>query len=196
VLLGLIFAFVSIVTVTNLKTYGGFLSSLRFSSFQVASIMSTTGFSTADYTLWPPVSQAFIFLLLFIGGSSGSTSGGVKIIRWVVMAKQAKNEFLRMLHPHGVFSIRLNNRAGRKDIVFNVAAFLMIYFSLIIITTIFGTMANLDIMTAFSGALTMVGNCGPAFGLLGPSGNYGFLPDALKWWYMFAMLAAVWNCTR
>ncbi len=189
VLLGLIFAFVSIVTITNLKTYGGFLSSLRFSSFQVASIMSTTGFATADYTLWPPVSQVFIFLLLFIGGSSGSTSGGVKIIRWVVMAKQAKNEFLRMLHPHGVFSIRLNNRAGRKDIVFNVAAFLMIYFLLVVITTIFGTMANLDVTSAFSGALTIVGNCGPAFGMLGPSGNYGFLPSALKWWYMFAMLA-------
>ena len=93
------------------------------------------------------------------------------------------------MHPHGVFSIRLNNRAGRKDIVFNVAAFITLYLLLIVATTLFGAAANLDLGTAFTGALSMVGNVGPAYGLLGPSCNYGFLPAALKGWYMFAMLA-------
>ncbi|MCR5045183.1 MAG: TrkH family potassium uptake protein [Treponema sp.] len=185
----LIFIFVLGITFANLQHYGGFLTSLRYSSFQTATIISTTGFATADYTFWPHLSQALIFFLFFIGGCSGSTSGGIKVIRWVVFAKQANNEFLKTLHPHGVFSIRLNNRAGRKDIVFNVAAFMTLYFMLLALTTIFGTAANLDLTTAFTGSLSMVGNVGPAFGLLGPSCNYGFLPSPLKCWYMFAMLA-------
>ncbi len=189
VYVALIFVFVLGITFANLQHYGGFLKSLRFSSFQTATIISTTGFATADYTFWPPLAQAFIFFLFFTGGCSGSTSGGVKIIRWVVFAKQANNEFLKTLHPHGVFSIRLNNRAGRKDIVFNVAAFMTLYLLLLVVTTLFGAAANLDLGTAFTGALSMVGNVGPAYGLLGPSCNYGFLPVALKGWYMFAMLA-------
>ncbi len=189
VYVALIFVFILGITFANLQHYGDFFHSLRFSSFQAAAIISTTGFATADYTFWPPLAQAFIFFLFFIGGCSGSTSGGVKIIRWVIFAKQANNEFLKTLHPHGVFSIRLNNRAGRKDIVFNVAAFMTLYLLLLVVTTLFGAAANLDLGTAFTGALSMVGNVGPAYGLLGPSCNYGFLPAALKGWYMFAMLA-------
>ncbi len=189
VYVAMIFVFVLGITFANVQHYGGFLKSLRYSSFQTATIISTTGFATADYTFWPSLAQAFIFFLFFTGGCSGSTSGGVKIIRWVVFAKQANNEFLKTLHPHGVFSVRLNNRAGRKDIVFNVAAFMTLYLLLLVVTTLFGAAANLDLTTAFTGALSMVGNVGPAYGLLGPSCNYGFLPAALKGWYMFAMLA-------
>ena len=189
VYVAMIFVFVLGITFANVQHYNGFLRSLRYSSFQTATIISTTGFATADYTFWPSLAQAFIFFLFFTGGCSGSTSGGVKIIRWVVFAKQANNEFLKTLHPHGVFSVRLNNRAGRKDIVFNVAAFMTLYLLLLVLTTLFGAAANLDLTTAFTGALSMVGNVGPAYGLLGPSCNYGFLPAALKGWYMFAMLA-------
>lgn len=187
--LAIIFSFVLFMTFANTGFYGNFFTSLRFSAFQTAAIISTSGFATADYTFWTPAAQTFILLLFFTGGCSGSTSGGIKVIRWVIMGKQANNEIQRMLHPHGVFSIRLNNRVGRKDIVFNVAAFLMIYAILVVLTTIFGTIAKLDVLSAFTGALSMVGNVGPGFGLLGPSCNYGFLPAALKWWYMFAMLA-------
>ena len=187
--IALIFVFVLGMTFANVQHYNGFLRSLRYSSFQTATIISTTGFATADYSFWPPLAQALIFFLFWTGGCSGSTSGGVKIIRWVILSKQANNEFLKTLHPHGVFSIRLNNRAGRKDIVFNVAAFMALYLLLLVLTTLFGTAANLDLTSAFTGALSMVGNVGPAFGALGPSCNYGFLPAALKGWYMFAMLA-------
>ena len=85
--------------------------------------MSTTGFATQNYLEWIPLAQIILFFLMFIGGSSGSTSGGVKVIRWVILAKQATNESLKMLHPHGIFSIRLNGRAGRNDVVYNVSAF-------------------------------------------------------------------------
>ncbi len=181
--------FILAITFINTNFYGGFFTSLRYSSFQIASVISTTGFGTSNYTMWPSAAQVFLFVLFFIGGSSGSTSGGIKVIRWVVMGKQTHNEFSKMLHPHGVFSIRLNGRPGRKDLVFNVAAFLTLYFFLVVLTAIFGAAAGLDIQTAFSGAASMVGNVGPAFGALNPSANCGFLPTALKWWYMFAMLA-------
>ncbi len=171
------------------STYGGFFSSLRYSSFQVLSVMSTTGYATADYTLWSPASQMLIFFLFFSGGCSGSTAGGVKVIRWTILAKQFHNEVQRMIHPHGVFTVRLNQKAGRKDVVFNVAAFIFIYIMMVLITTFITTLFGIDLFTSFTGALSMMGNVGPAFNKLGPSCNYGFLPDAVKWLYSFVMLA-------
>lgn len=186
---GLILFFVIALTFSIIPVYGSFGKSLRYSSFQVASIMSTTGFANCDYMLWPSVAQFFVFLLFFFGGCSGSTAGGIKIIRWVILWKQINNETKKMLHPHGIFTIRLDNRVGRKDIVFNVAAFVSLYAILVFITTFVGCLGKLDMFSAFSGALSMVANCGPAFNLLGPSCNYGFLPSFVKLWYCFAMLA-------
>lgn len=162
---------------------------LRYSAFQIISMMTTTGFTTADFGTWPAAAQFIILITFFIGGCSGSTSGGIKVVRWVILSKQVQNETNRMIHPHGVFSIRLNGKVGRKDIVFSVTSFMTVYFVLVGLTTFVGTLGNLDIWSAFTGALSMVGNVGPGFGLLGPSNNYGFLPDFVKFWYCFAMLA-------
>ena len=185
----IIFALIAAVTVSLIGYYGSFGNSLRYSSFQVISLMTTTGFSTADFMDWPAVTQFLLFVTFFIGGCSGSTSGGVKVIRWLVLGKQVQNETRKMLHPHGVFAIRLNGRPGRKDIVFNVAAFMVVYFGLVAITTFVGCLGKLDVWSAFTGALSMVGNIGPGYAMLGPSQNFGFLPDFVKYWYSFAMLA-------
>ena len=96
---------------------------------------------------------------------------------------------LRMLHPHGIFTISLNKRPGRKDLVFNVAAFAFVYFMLVLITAMAGTFCGLDILTSFTASLSMVGNIGPAFGALNPSENYGLISPFLKYWYCFAMIA-------
>ena len=177
------------VTISLKNVYGSFGDTLRYSSFQVISLMTTTGFSTADFMKWPAATQFLLFVTFFIGGCSGSTSGGVKVIRWLVLGKQVQNETRKMLHPHGVFAIRLNGRPGRKDIVFNVAAFMVVYFALVLITTFVGCLGNLDVWSSFTGALSMVGNIGPGYALLGPAENFGFLPDFVKYWYSFAMLA-------
>ena len=187
--LAIIVVLIAAVTMLLKSYYGGFGKSLRYSSFQVVSLMTTTGFSTADFMEWPAAVQFLLFATFFIGGCSGSTSGGVKVIRWLILGKQVHNETSRMLHPHGVFAVRLDGRPGRKDIVFNVAAFMTVYFGLVAITTFVGCLGNLDLWSAFTGALTMVGNIGPGYGLLGPSANFGFLPDGVKLWYCFAMLA-------
>lgn len=178
-----------LLTFVLLPIYGGFGKSLRYSSFQVVSIITTTGFSTADFLNWPSSAQFIIFLLFFIGGCSGSTSGGFKVIRWVILGKQMNNETKKMIHPHGVFSIRLNGRPCKNEIVSNVASFVTAFFLLVAITTGVGCLGKLDLLSSFTAALSMVGNIGPAFGVLGPSANYGFLPDFVKIWYCFAMLA-------
>lgn len=187
--IAIVVVFIAAVTISLKSYYGGIGKSLRYSSFQVVSLLTTTGFATADFIKWPAAAQFWLLLTYFIGGCSGSTAGGIKVIRWVIVGKQIKNETSLMIHPRGVFAIRLNGRTGRKDIVFSVVAFMSVYFVLLMITTFAGCIANLDLWTAFTGALTMVGNVGPAFGLLGPTSNFGFLPDLLKYWYCFAMLA-------
>ncbi len=162
---------------------------VRDVSFQVASIVSTTGFMTADYLCWAPAAQTIIFILFFVGGSSGSTAGGLKVIRWAILAKQVRNEFRRLLHPHQVFTLCVNGSPGRESLIPVVAVFIFCYLLLVLTTTFFGALAGLDVTTALTAAASMVGNIGPAFGGLGPTENYGALPCALKWWYMFAMLA-------
>lgn len=187
--IGILLFCISGITISLVKTYGGFFKALRFGAFQVLSISSTSGFATADFTTWPSAAQFFILLLFFVGGCSGSTAGGFKVIRWVILFKSLGNETKKMLHPHGVFTLRLNGTPRELSIVNSVSAFMVGFFVLIGITTFVGTIANLDLFSAFTGALSTVGNIGPGFGKLGPSCNYGFLPAFAKWWFCFAMLA-------
>ena len=177
------------ITLLLCRYYGSLARAFRYAVFHVASIITTTGFSTYDYTQWPESAQAILFALFFIGGCAGSTAGGFKVVRWVILAKQAKNEIMRMLHPHGVFTVSLNGQPGRKDLVFTVSAFIYVYMVVIAITAFMGTLSGLHVYSAITVAFSMVQNVGPAFDELGPEINYGFLPAWLKWWYSFVMLA-------
>lgn len=177
------------IALFTMSQYGSIFKALRYSSFQTAAIITTTGFATFDYTKWPAAAQFFIFVLFFIGGCSGSTGGGIKVVRWVILGKQFNNEVKKLLHPHGVFSLQLNSQPANKSIVFSVVAFLFLYLMLVIVTTFVGCIGNLDLFTSFTTALSMVGNVGPAFGKLDPTCNYGWLPAFVKWWYTFAMIA-------
>lgn len=161
---------------------------IRHAAFQTASVLSTTGFMTSDFAVWPVPAQILLLALLLIGGCSGSTSGGIKVVRWSVMMKQAVNEFRRLLHPHGVYTVWLNGQPGREVLVPGVAAFVCAYFLLVLLTALLGACAGLTPFEALSGGLSMMGNVGPAFGQIGPAGNYGALPDWLKGWYSFIML--------
>ncbi len=165
------------------------VAALRSSAFQVASILSTTGFMTEDYTTWRPTAQMILFALFLVGGCSGSTAGGIKVVRWTLLAKQLANEARRMLHPRAVYTIRLDGHPGREDLVPLAATFVFAYAMLVFATSLVGTLGGLSPFEALTGALSMAGNVGPAFGRLGPASNYGFLPAPVKWWYCFAMLA-------
>lgn len=170
-------------------TYGGFFPAYRYGSFQAASILTTTGFATANFDLWPAFSKAVLLLLMFVGGCSGSTGGGIKVVRLVVLAKQAGNEIRRLLYPRGVFSVRLNGKVGRKDVVYGVAGFVFLYISLVLATTLVVASSGADISTSLTSALATVGNIGPGFSAVGPTMNYSAFPDYVKWVFSFAMIA-------
>ncbi len=187
--LALVLGAVAFATAVEWRSWDTAGVTLRAVAFQVSSIVSTTGFMTDDYLAWCPAAQVAIFLLFFVGGSSGSTAGGIKVIRWTILGKQLRNELRRILHPHEVFTLSINGSAGRETFVPVVASFVFVYMLLVLATTFAGALAGLDVFTAFTGALSMAGNIGPAFGQLGPASNYGALAAPLKWFYMFAMLA-------
>lgn len=177
------------VTAIEYPELGGFADVLRHAAFQVASVVSTTGFMSDDYAGWRPSAQLVILTLFLVGGCSGSTAGGIKVIRWSVLAKQLRNEFSRLVHPLGVFTLRINGAPARSEVVSVIGSFIFVYFALVLLTAFAGAIGGLDVHTATTAALSMVGNVGPAFGALGPTDNYGSLPAALKLWYCFAMLA-------
>ena len=186
---GIVALFVLAVAIVEKPDFGGFADSLRHSAFQVASVMSTTGFMTSDYACWRPAAQMFLFILFFVGGCSGSTAGGIKVIRWTILGKQLRNELRRITHPREVTTIRINGCSGRDEVVPLVAAFVSLYLFLVFATAVAGAFAGLGLVESVSCALSMVGNIGPAFGSFGPTANYGAIPDTLKWWYSFAMIA-------
>lgn len=163
-------------------------SALRHGLFQVIAIITTTGFVTADYTLWSPFLTVLFFGLFFLGGSAGSTAGGVKVMRHVIMIRNGIMEFKRTLHPNAVLPVRFGGKAIGNEIVFNVLGFFILYMLSFIIGALVLGALGLDLMTAIGGAASSLGNVGPAFGSLGPVNNFDALPAAGKWWCAFLML--------
>lgn len=187
-----VFALSTLAIAWDLTRQGSFASfgtSLRYASFNTSSILTTTGFVNADYTRWPALSQILLFLLMFIGGCAGSTGGGIKVIRIVFLSRMAFTEMKYLLNPRGIFGIFVDGKPLRKNIIYDTAAFVLLYFFLVLATTIVVSTGGNDILTSLTASLACVGNIGPGFGRVGPVCNYGFLPDYIKLWLSFAMLA-------
>ena len=163
-------------------------SAVRHSLFQVLAVVTTTGFVTADYTMWGPFLTVFFFGMFFLGGSAGSTAGGVKVMRHVIMIRNGIIEFKRTLHPNAVLPVHYNGKSISKKIVFNILGFFILYMLSFIIGAVVLASMGLDFSTAIGGAASSLGNVGPAFGILGPVNNYDALPILAKWWCAFLML--------
>jgi trk system potassium uptake protein TrkH len=175
-------------SIVHPMVWGEFEASLRHALFQILAIVTTTGFITADYALWTPILTISIFGLMFLGGSSGSTSGGIKIVRHLIMIKNGVLEFKRTLHPNAILPVRYNTRAVQQPIVFNVLGFFILYMLSFIIGVIVFSVLGLDFKTALGAAASTLGNVGPALGDLGPVHTYADLPSLAKWWATFLML--------
>ncbi|OIQ27888.1 MAG: potassium transporter [Bacteroidetes bacterium MedPE-SWsnd-G2] len=179
---------VSISSIDHPMIWGEGESAFRHSLFQVLAIVTTTGFVSADYTLWTPFLVIFFFGLMFLGGSAGSTAGGVKVVRQIILIKNGFLEFKRALHPNAILPVRYNKKAITGDIVFNILGFFILYMlSFIIGALVFGTF-NLDFESAVGLSASSLGNVGPALGDFGPVNNYAALPPLAKWWSSFLML--------
>jgi len=186
-----IFAVASVLVALNLRStgaYQGFLHSFRYASFQVASILTTTGFGTADFLQWPFFSQAMLFAVMFVGGCSGSTGGGIKVGRIVTLVKMGFAEMKYMLNPRGVFGIFMNRQYMKKKIVYNIAAMVWLYLCTVVISTLVVAWGGFDVMTSLTATLATLGNIGPGFSLVGPAFNYAFFPDWIKLWLYVMML--------
>ena len=164
-----------------LHTYDNWGDALRYGAFQVAAVLSTTGFATADYEKWFPAAQAVIFVLFFIGGCSGSTSGGMKVIRHVVLLKQLFIEMKYLLHPNVVYTMRLNSAPVERKIIFSVMGFFFIYMLTVLIGAFLVATSGADILTSLTASLASLGTFGPGFGAVGPTKNFGFFPDYVKY---------------
>ncbi len=188
-----IFAIAVILTAIPLtgRVYSNFAESLRYSSFQVASVITTTGYATANFDLWPAFSKYILFALMFIGGCSGSTGGGIKVIRIVTLFKQAITEMKNLANPRGVFGTRINGVIVRKGFIYTILGFVFLYCMFLLITTavVASSPGGYDLETSFSTALVTVGNIGPGFSMVGPTMNYAFFPGYVKWFLSFAMMA-------
>jgi trk system potassium uptake protein TrkH len=162
--------------------------SIRHALFQVVAIVTTTGFVTADYTLWSPLLLVFFFGLMFLGGSAGSTSGGIKVVRHLVLIKNGFLEFKRTLHPSAILPVRYNNKSVSGDIVFNVLGFFILYMLSFIVGSLGFALLGLDFESSIGVAASSLGNVGPALGEFGPSNNFTEMPTAGKLWAAFLML--------
>jgi trk system potassium uptake protein TrkH len=169
--------------------FRNFESCLRRAVFHAASILTTTGFAVDNHGLWPPLARACLFLLMFMGGCSGSTSGGIKLIRLVVLFKQAGNEMKRLLYPKGIFSVQLNHKAGRKDVVHGVAAFVFVYLALAFAAALLTSSAGYDLFSSLSAALLSLGNIGLGLGSFGPDATFAGVPGYVKLGLSFVMIA-------
>lgn len=164
-------------------------AAFRYAAFNIVSVVTTTGYATTDYGLWGNAIVGVFFGLTFVGGCTGSTSGGIKIFRFEVLAIMLKAHFMRLLYPHGVFPRYYGDRRLDDDVVGSVVAFFAVFFLTYAALTI-GLMGfGLDFLTSASGAATAVANVGPGLGpIIGPTGNFGSLPDGAKWLLALGML--------
>jgi len=160
----------------------------RASLFQTVSLVTTTGFSSADYELWPYFAQCVLLCLMFVGGMGGSTGGGMKIIRVFVMFKYMALATQRMLHTKAIIPIRIGNRFISEDVISNTLGFFLFYVSIFIFTTVALTLMNVNLESAIGAAASAIGNIGPGLADFGPTDNYALLPDFGKWLLTFCML--------
>ena len=170
------------------QIFGTLESSFRHAFFQVVAVITTTGFVTADFTAWTPFLTIVFFGLMFMGGSAGSTSGGVKGVRHMLMIKSGFLEFKRALHPNAILQPRYNGSILKEEVVYNIYAFFILYMlSFIFGALVFGAL-GLDFESAIGVAASSLGNVGPAIGSYGPALSYSELPEFGKWWASFLML--------
>lgn len=165
-----------------------FEENFRAVLFQVVSIITTTGYATTDFTTWGSFVTFIFFLLLFTGASAGSTSGGMKLVRIVLLMKNGFLEFKRRLHPNAVIPVHLNQQGVSSKIIYNLLAFLFFYLFMFVIGSIVMTFLGVDFIEAVSAVATSIGNVGPGIGKLGPSYTFYEMPTAAKWVLSFLML--------
>lgn len=186
----IIVCFTAIITINTLGIYGNVAQSFRYSFFQVATIITTTGFVTTDFNLWPALSQVLILLLMVIGACAGSTGGGMKISRVMILIKSAKSSIKKMISPRSVTTIKVEGKIVDKQVLDFSYSYFVVYAIILLGSMVLISFENLDIVTIVTAPLTCLGNVGPGLGeIVGPVGNFSSLSNFSKLVLSFDMLA-------
>ena len=186
----IVIIFLSIVFSVNIFNYYGsdIFSTIRYSVFTTVSLVTTTGFANVDYGIWPSSTKVLIFFLFFLGGCAGSTTGGIKILRTILVGKVLVCELKKLVHPKGVFSIKIGESNISDNIVKNTLGFYLFYIFIFITASIIFSLTGLDIVTSLSASASAIGNIGPGLGLIGPANSWANIDDVGKWVASFCML--------
>lgn len=170
------------------NVYPDFLTALRFSLFNTVSIATSTGYASTDYNQWPIFAPLLMLLLSCFASSSGSTGGGVKMVRAMLLFKQGLREITRLIHPHAVLPIKFQNMIVPNNILYAILAYLSLYLFSIVLMTLLMTASGLDVVTSFSAVIASINNTGPGLNEVGPATTYASLTDFQTWICTFAML--------
>lgn len=160
----------------------------RYSSFHVISILTTTGYATVDFNIWPDSSRFILFILMFIGGCAGSTSGGLKVVRFLLLLKYTQKVLFKVIHPKAIVPIRFNNKTVPEDIIHSIVSFMIIYFLIFFASSTLLALMGMDFVTSLSASIATLGNVGPGLGLVGPMANFDAIPDPGK----LILIANMW----
>lgn len=187
---GVFLAFFLVITASLI--WGGRQESLSKatldSAFQTASILTTTGYATADFEAWPALAQAILLLCMFIGGSAGSTAGGMKCMRILLLLRQSYQEIVRLIHPRAVVHVKFGGRVVPPDVLGGIWGFSVLWLGLLFLSVFLVAASGMDLMTSFTSVLACIGNIGPGLGTVGPMENYAHLPAFAKWVLIWCML--------
>lgn len=189
-----VYVFIIIFTSTLIFTevfqlYAGAVEpAIRDVLFHVITVITTTGFATSDFEQWSSAAQVMTLALMFMGGMAGSTSGGMKVIRVILLFKFAYNQFVKVLHPRAIVPIKIGDTRIEDKVIHDVLGFFVLYVGIIAVSIYMLILFGLDLETAIGSAVTAINNIGPGLNLTGPTDNFGFLPDVSKWLLSFLML--------
>jgi trk system potassium uptake protein TrkH len=168
--------------------YPHILDAFRYAAFQAVSIITTTGFVTADYEKWPALSQLILFFCMFLGSMAGSTGGGIKIMRIILLVKHCYLEIFRIIHPHATTVVKLGRIPVSQTIMRSIWGFFLLFIGIYIAGVVALAAMGMDMVSALSAMATCLGNVGPGFGSVGPMDNFAGVPLIGKWVLIFGML--------
>lgn len=185
--LGVITAAIAVITVNILQIYGNIAHAFRYASFQVASIITTTGFCTADYEQWPEFSKTILLALMFIGACAGSTGGGIKVSRFVIICKSVRQEVRKLIHPNMLSVVKLEGKKVSAETIRGVNAYMAAYVLIMVASVLVVSIDNFDFATSFSSVLTTINNTGPGIAGVGPVENFSAFSPLSKIVFCFDM---------
>ena len=189
VFLSVVFIAIVLITVDISRMFDSLFEALTHAAFQVASIVSSTGFATTDFDLWPGLSKTILVLLMFMGACAGSTGGGIKVSRFVIVGKAIKKELHSYIHPKSVKQIVMDEKEVEYSVIRSVSVYIITFFAIFILSILIIALEEKDLVTNFTSVIATMNNIGPGLSMVGPTQNFAHFNDLSKWVFMFDMLA-------